>query len=173
MKKILSNLIIINSLFLLLLTYNIYSQNNVSLETYILIQQYNHNKTNIADFKKQYNLLDETDLTIKAFITYNDNLLFENLEKLGCKIGLKTDKIITITIPIDKLEEVAALSGVLQISIESKVNSTLDKALPTANIQQVHLGEGLDRKYDGTGVIIGITDWGFDFGHSMFKKIDG
>lgn len=173
MKKILSNLIIINSLFLLLLTYNIYSQNNVSLETYILIQQYNHNKTNIADFKKQYNLLDETDLTIKAFITYNDNLLFENLEKLGCKIGLKTDKIITITIPIDKLEEVAALSGVLQISIESKVNSTLDKALPTANIQQVHLGEGLDRKYDGTGVIIGITDWGFDFGHSMFKTKDG
>ena len=160
------NLIIIS----LFCSVDMNAQSNVSLQTYKLIQEY---KSNPGLYKSHNSNLGENIYnTLKVFIDYDSSLSIEELEKYG-KISLKTSNILIASIPVDKIEEVAALPGVLRLSMEEQVEPTLDIALPAYNVTQVHNGEGLSQKYDGTGVIVGITDWGFDFEHEMFKTKDG
>ena len=49
----------------------------------------------------------------------------------------------------------------------------LDEARYYTNTDEVHQGLGLNSSYDGTGVIVGIVDGGFDFTHPTFKDSNG
>lgn len=44
----------------------------------------------------------------------------------------------------------------------------LDKAVPDGRVDSVWAGEGLPQGFTGEGVIIGVTDWGFDYTHPVF-----
>jgi minor extracellular serine protease Vpr len=44
----------------------------------------------------------------------------------------------------------------------------LDKTVFDTRVDSVHKGINLPEIYNGTDVIIGITDWGFDYAHPMF-----
>jgi len=44
----------------------------------------------------------------------------------------------------------------------------LDRAVPDGRVDSVWAGEGLPQGFTGEGVIIGVTDWGFDYTHPVF-----
>jgi subtilisin family serine protease len=44
----------------------------------------------------------------------------------------------------------------------------LDKALPDARVDSVHMGYNLPQPFTGKDVLIGITDWGFDYTNPNF-----
>ncbi len=44
----------------------------------------------------------------------------------------------------------------------------LHHAIPDGRVDQVWQGDGLPQGFDGNGVIIGVTDWGFDYTHPVF-----
>ena len=48
----------------------------------------------------------------------------------------------------------------------------LNKAVPDGRVDSVWAGEGLPQGFTGEGVIIGITDWGFDYTHPVFYDAD-
>lgn len=149
---------------------NSYAQNNVSLQTYKLIREY---KTNPTLFKSHNNnLSDNTYDTLKVFIDYDSSLSIEELEKYG-KISLKTSNILIASIPVNNLETIADIPGVLRISIPEQLEPTLNEAIRLTNIEDIHRGWYLKQKYDGTGVIIGVPDYGFYLNHEMFKTKDG
>ncbi len=56
--------------------------------------------------------------------------------------------------------------------IFSNAQALLDKAVPDGRVDSVLSGEGLPQGFDGEGVIIGITDWGFDYTHPVFYDVD-
>lgn len=44
----------------------------------------------------------------------------------------------------------------------------LNHAVPDGRVDSVWAGEGLPQGFTGEGVIIGVTDWGFDYTHPVF-----
>ena len=79
---------------------------------------------------------------------------------------------------IDKLDQIAAIDGVLLIDIPKAGRQRTDKARKASQVDEVHAGKAdglpdLPQAYTGKGVIIGLIDNGYDFTHPMFKDKDG
>lgn len=83
--------------------------------------------------------------------------------------GSQIKDIVSMKLPLDDLENALSLSGVKYLEIASKIRPYLDKAVKDVRADSVQYGLGnLPQSYTGRDVLIGITDWGFDYSHPMF-----
>ena len=117
---------------------------------------------------------------VSAFITLDDNNDVSALESLGVQVQCKfNDGIITSEIPLDKLEDVAAMSNVKRISVSEVLKPCTNLARQLTNVDDVLTlsasahRKGIDKKYNGKGVLLGVIDIGIDFDHIAFKDKDG
>lgn len=99
----------------------------------------------------------------------------ENLRALGAKIRGVVGNIVMIEASYSKLEEMAAVNGVMKIDLGPRVRKQTDI---TRNVTQAGdvisgTGEKLPQAYTGKGVMVGIIDAGFDPTHPMLKDKDG
>ena len=119
-------------------------------------------------------------MCISSFIRLTDNSDVSELESLGVIVRAKfANGLITAFIPVDKIEEVAAIGKVTKINVASLMRSFTDKGREYTNTDDVleytasAVSAGLPNAYDGSGVLLGITDSGIDFQHVAFKDADG
>ena len=106
---------------------------------------------------------------ISAFIYLKKNAGTESLEQQGVKINSHTGDIITAMIPISSIENVASLPEVKYVQIGTPVNKKMDKARVTSGVDKVQAGTSpLSAPFFGKGVVIGIIDTGFEYGHPNF-----
>lgn len=99
----------------------------------------------------------------------------ENLRALGAKIRGVVGNIVMMEASYSKLEEMAAVNGVMKIDLGPRVRKQTDI---TRNVTQAGdvisgTGEKLPQAYTGKGVMVGIIDAGFDPTHPMLKDKDG
>lgn len=92
----------------------------------------------------------------------------ESLEADGIVIGSRIGNIITLKLPLDKIDVLSTLQGIELVEIASKVQPHLDKAVADVRADSVQRGINLPRGYTGKNVYIGVTDWGFDYTHPMY-----
>ncbi len=105
----------------------------------------------------------------KAYVAVvNDFFQTEDLIKKGAKVGSRIGNIITIRGSENSWEYLSTYVGFDYLQVAQKVTPNMARALPDLRAKKVHIGEGLTQKYTGKDVIIGITDWGFDYTHPMF-----
>ena len=109
----------------------------------------------------------------------NESVLAE-LENKGVIIQCKFDKgLVTTLIPVDQIEDVAALEGVTRINVSALMRPLTNLSRQTTNVDDVLTlsadaqSAGLASIYDGTGVILGVIDDGIDFQHGAFKDKNG
>ena len=76
--------------------------------------------------------------------------------------------ILTLKVPFQQLNAIAQLNGITYLQIAARIHNNLDKAIIDLRADSVHLGIGLPQGYAGKDVLIGITDWGFDYTHPVF-----
>ena len=76
--------------------------------------------------------------------------------------------ILTLKVPFQQLNAIAQLNGIAYLQIAARIHNNLDKAIIDLRADSVHLGIGLPQGYAGKDVLIGITDWGFDYTHPVF-----
>jgi subtilisin family serine protease len=76
--------------------------------------------------------------------------------------------ICTLKIPVDAVDEIELSDVFSLVEIPSKVSPHLDRARYDVGADSVYFGAGLPEGFDGENVLIGITDWGFDYTHPMF-----
>ena len=118
---------------------------------------------------------------VSAFIRVSSEDDINLLKSMGVEIGSRFEKglLITSLIPVDKIEDVAAIDGVKNIEVAIIMEADTDNARQTTNVDDVltlsndALTAGLDHKYDGSGVILGIIDTGIDFQHKAFQDKNG
>ena len=118
---------------------------------------------------------------ISAFIRVSDRSAVSELEALGVEIQCEFSNgtLFTTLIPVDKLQEVAKIAKVSRISVASKRRPLTDKVRQASNVDDAltlstdAIGAGLSKKYDGTGVLLGVIDTGIDFQHIAFKDKNG
>ena len=111
---------------------------------------------------------------IDAFIDIDDKDVLPVLEAHGVAVNCEFDGFVTAQIPVSRLNEVSCLPGVSNVEISRRLDWCTDSSLIATHAGQVLDGTeyGLPQAYDGTGVIIGVIDNGFDYQHSAFKTAD-
>lgn len=80
-------------------------------------------------------------------------------------IGARIGDVVSVRVDAYHLENARAIPGISYIELAGKAKPDLDKVLWTTRADSVHRGINLPMPYTGRDVLIGITDWGFDYTH--------
>lgn len=102
----------------------------------------------------------------------------EVLEGAGCTVNWAMKSQAFVTVPLDKLDALAELDGVLGVDLPQTAQLNNAVAREVTHVSTVAdpvsaLAAGLPKEYDGSGVIVGVVDAGIDFGHPAFRNEDG
>lgn len=109
---------------------------------------------------------------ISAFIHLNEGYSPEILEEYGVIVRTVINNMMTTDIPVDAIEKIAALEGVKYIEMGAPVEKKMDEARKDTKVNEIHSGTDLPEEYRGKGVVVGVVDNGFEFGHPAFYTRD-
>lgn len=94
----------------------------------------------------------------------NWSIISDNNILLGSSVG----KVTTMKVPLEKLNAVDFSQFYSYLEIPGKIVPQLDRAVKDTRADSVQRGINLPSAFTGKDVLIGVTDWGFDYGHPMF-----
>ena len=86
----------------------------------------------------------------------------------GIIFGSRIGNIVTLKVAVNSVGQIEHLKNVTYIEIAGKIHPTVNNAVLDLRADSVHNGLNLNQSYTGKDVIIGVTDWGFDYSHPMF-----
>jgi minor extracellular serine protease Vpr len=161
--------------FTLLVYTSIVSQNlkisaTTKMDIHKLKESYEHSKlNNIEELKLNYpiNLINQT-YYVSLIAQVDLSFKREKLNALDILFGSQIKNIVTLKVPLDRLSSIFEVEGIVYLELASKIRPLLDKAVKDVRADSVHLGINLPQSYTGKNVVIGITDWGFDYTQPMF-----
>ena len=118
---------------------------------------------------------------MSAFVRLEDPAAIGKLESLGVEIQEQflDGKLVTALIPVDKIEEVAAIASVKSVKAATMMRKSTNTAREKTNVDDVLTysadaqSAGMPNSFDGSGVILGVIDTGIDFNHIAFKDASG
>lgn len=105
---------------------------------------------------------------VDALIDINNTDAIAKLKAIGAVVNTEAGGVATISIPTDKLGELAKIGADADIRIARPLFPMLDNAKATTGVNVAQAGTGLEMPYMGENVIIGIIDSGFQYNHSAF-----
>lgn len=136
-----------------------------------LIREYNKDNNFIynTNFKEQYPIHKHNGVYfVSVLAEKNVNYSKSKLEKLNIIVGSEIGNFLTMRIPLSLFKEKLELEGINYIEIANRIHRNLDRALKDAKVDSVHFAWLLQQPFTGKNVLIGVTDWGFDYTHPMF-----
>lgn len=105
---------------------------------------------------------------VSCLAKINESYEQQKLESQGMRIGSQTGNIITLRIPVENFQEKMDIPGISYIEIAGKAAPMLNRAVKDTRVDSVWKGIMLPQPFTGKDVLIGITDWGFDYTNPMF-----
>lgn len=118
---------------------------------------------------------------ISCFIHLKDAGNLSAVRSLGVEVEETFDGLdfVTARVPVKELEALADIDNVTKIKVARRMRLLTDEARKKTNVDDLltqspdALALGVNSKYDGSGVILGVIDTGIDFQHIAFKDKDG
>ncbi|MES2588405.1 MAG: S8 family peptidase [Bacteroidota bacterium] len=98
----------------------------------------------------------------------NSSFSSEDLIAKKYLVGKGIKQIRTLKIPLNEIGNINSITGLEYYEIAGKISPSLDKAIKDIHADSVQKGINLPEAYTGKDVLIGITDWGFDYTHPNF-----
>lgn len=98
----------------------------------------------------------------------DQHFLKSELAALGIVCGAEIGSVVSMRIPLELLDDLDQLKGIRSLQLAGKIKPTLDRAVKDVRADSVHKGIDLPQGYTGKNVLIGVTDWGFDYTSPMF-----
>lgn len=162
------------SLLLVFFSFTTFSQihisNNDMADIATIISELDEKNGRVTEklkFRYAINTINGVDyLSLLAKVTPNFNS--NTAEQNGIIVGARINDIVSLKFPINNLDEIYTMSGIHTLQVAGKVKPDLNKVLWDIRADSVHAGLNLPQSYTGNDVLIGITDWGFDYSHPMF-----
>ncbi|MCM1293795.1 MAG: S8 family peptidase [Bacteroides sp.] len=111
-----------------------------------------------------------------ALVKLNPGYNAADIESLGFKVNTDLGEIITVTLPLDRVEELDGSDAVKSISLGGRESLMTNFARESSNVDAVQTGfehEGAQVSYDGTGVVAGMMDTGLEANHVNFTDAAG
>ncbi len=96
------------------------------------------------------------------------NAQWSQFESSGVIRGALVGNILTVKIPLAIVNQIDLSAVFSYFEIPSKVAPALDRARYDVGADSVYWGINLPEGFDGEDVLVGVTDWGFDYTHPMF-----
>lgn len=84
------------------------------------------------------------------------------------RIGSRIGDVLSFRVDAYHLNVLDGIPGLEYAELAGRVAPALDKAVASIHADSVQRGIWLPQTYTGRDVLIGITDWGFDYSHPMF-----
>lgn len=111
---------------------------------------------------------------IDAFIDIENESVIKSLKGYGVLVNCVFDDFVTAQVPVALLDRLTDIPGVKNVEVSKVMELCTDSTLSKTHAGQVLNGTdfGLPQPYDGSGVIIGIIDNGFDYQHLAFRSAD-
>lgn len=113
---------------------------------------------------------------VTAIVTMNDRNGAEAVEAVGCVIESVIGDYLIVRLPLDKVEELAALDQVKAIEFGDMSKPYMDVARDMTSVNAIHDGtaDGLaGTSFTGKGVCAALYDTGLDPNHAAFRNADG
>lgn len=116
-----------------------------------------------------------TDTVVSAYIKIASENAINELEALGCQVhrAIAFDDYVTARFPLSILRQIAELSSVKFVRTANNVHLLMDVAREQSNIDKVQSGEESLGSFTGEGIVVGVVDNGFEYGHAAFRAADG
>ncbi|MDG1147355.1 MAG: S8 family peptidase [Crocinitomicaceae bacterium] len=105
---------------------------------------------------------------VSVLAKVNGNYNKAVLESQNVLVGSKINTILSVKWPLSQIENILNHNQFSYVKIAGKIKSLLNKVPTATRADSVWMGFDLPQGYTGKDVIIGITDWGFDYSHPMF-----
>lgn len=108
-------------------------------------------------------------------VTLDDKvpLVLRTIEHLGGTARTITDNFLLVEMPINKIQALAQLPEVVEMSLPRHAEPTMKEARLMSHVDEVHAGKSLYTPFKGKNVIIAVIDQGFEFRHAAFLDKDG
>lgn len=111
----------------------------------------------------------ETSVRILAQVT--EAFDASTLKAYGIVMGSQIDDIVTLRVPLQQLSRLDQCKEIVSYQVAHKMAPTINQTRFDTHTDSVQMGaDGLPYPIAGENVIIGITDWGFDYSHPNFRK---
>lgn len=111
---------------------------------------------------------------IDAFVAFDNELALSRLQAAGVVINSLFDGFVTAQVPVDRLVAVSKMPGVTDVEISRRLELCTDSTMSATHVKELigMMPYGLLGPFDGSGVIVGVIDLGFDFQHRAFRSND-
>ncbi len=101
--------------------------------------------------------------------TDGSDVVASQLQAMGITPSRQVTGDFTARVPMAKLQQVAHLQGATKMRVARQLFPLLDAAKRAAFVNEVQAGSGgLSAAYNGSGVIVGLIDNGFQYDHPAF-----
>ena len=109
-----------------------------------------------------------------VFIDFESTGVIPLLKANGVRVNCVFDDFLTAQVPVNRLVDISKIKGVINMEISGVAELCSDSTLVATRAGKVLNGPryGLPQAYDGTGVIIGMIDVGYDYQHTAFRRSD-
>jgi minor extracellular serine protease Vpr len=161
-------------IFVLIYAFNSMSQKKCSVLTQadleiISRQILKNDKKILEDLKRNYSISTINKTNYISFLAkVQESFVKKSLIEKEFIFGTQINDIITFKVPLELINTVESIPGLIYYEMALKVKQNLDQAIKDVHADSVQKGINLPQAYTGKDVYIGITDWGFDYTHPNF-----
>lgn len=103
-----------------------------------------------------------------TFLRVTEQMTNEMLQQYECKVYARLGDICIVTIPLNRLKDLAQNDQVLRIEASPSAHTTMDLVPGQVNTLPVYQHTTQHEAFTGKGVVLGIMDIGFDLTHPNF-----
>lgn len=109
---------------------------------------------------------------VSAFVIPSEGVDVKQLTQMDVSV-ISMGKQWSVLIPVENFEALVASGLCRYIDLGREIKLHNNRVRGAFAADHIHSGEGLLQGYDGTGVIVGVIDIGFEFGHPTFLDSTG